>query len=109
MSKLLKPESGVVYECCKGFFDINENRVRVGQRFLVEELTEFKSFTGICTLVYQMSKASGRGFDIYVPADIFPTYFSPVSKQTVITNSKFKVGDIVRIAKNSALWRIILK
>jgi hypothetical protein len=91
MSKTIKPQQGVVYECYKGFTDTAGDRCRVGQKFTWNG--ELKP-SGI----YTFEKVSGRGTEIYVHQSIFPSHFIPSAEQT---ESKFKVGDKVRIVKSS--------
>jgi hypothetical protein len=91
MSKSIKPQQGVVYECYKGFTDTAGDRCRVGQKFTWNG--ELKP-SGI----YTFEKVSGRGTEIYVHQSIFPSHFIPSAEQT---ETKFKVGDKVRIVKSS--------
>jgi hypothetical protein len=91
MSKAIKPQQGVVYECYKGFTDTAGDRCRVGQKFTWDGNTKFGD-------IYTFEKVSGRGLEIYVSADKFASHFIPSAEQT---ESKFKVGDKVRIVKSS--------
>lgn len=91
MSKSIKPKQGVVYECYKGFTDTAGDRCRVGQKFIWNG--ELKSSS-----IYTFEKVSGRGNEIYVREENFTSHFIPASEQT---ETEFKIGDIVRIDKNS--------
>ena len=91
MSKTIKPQQGVVYECYKGFTDTAGDRCRVGQKFTWDGDTKFGD-------IYTFEKVSGRGLEIYVSADKFASHFIPSAEQT---ESEFKVGDKVRIVKSS--------
>jgi hypothetical protein len=94
MSKAIKPQQGIVYECYKGFTDFNGDRCRVGQKFVY--------YNDYGSNGYLMDKASGRGIDIVIPKDKFAAHFCPSAEQTKIkSKSKFKVGDKVRIVKSS--------
>ena len=92
MSKAIKPQKGIVYECYKGFTDFNGDRCRAGQKFVY--------WDDYGPNGYLMDKASGRGIDIVIPKDKFAAHFCPAAEQTE-TKPKFKVGDRVRIDKNS--------
>jgi hypothetical protein len=93
MSKSIKPKQGIVYECYKGFTDTAGDRCRVGQKFTWNG--ELKP-SGI----YTFEKVSGRGIEIYVREENFTSHFIPASEQTE-TETEFKIGDVVRIDKNS--------
>lgn len=93
MSKAIKPQQGVVYECYKGFTDAVGDRARKGQKFVWDGETRSGG-------VYVFEKASGRGTEIYVPGDEFTSHFCPASEQS-LTSSTLKVGDKVKIAKDS--------
>jgi hypothetical protein len=96
MSKAIKPQQGVVYECYKGFTDFNGDRCRVGQKFVY--------YNDYGPDGYLMDKASGRGIDIVIPKDKFAAHFCPAAEQTEIkVKSKFKVGDKVMISDDS-IW-----
>ncbi len=96
MSKAIKPQQGIVYECYKGFTDFNGDRCRVGQKFVYD--CDYGS-NG-----YLMDKASGRGIDIVIPKDKFAAHFCPAAEQTEVkVKSKFKVGDKVMISDDS-IW-----
>ena len=96
MSKSIKPQQGVVYECYKGFTDFNGDRCRAGQKFVYD--CDYGS-NG-----YLMDKASGRGIDIVIPKDKFAAHFCPAAEQTETkVKSKFKVGDKVMISDDS-IW-----
>jgi hypothetical protein len=95
----IKPKQGVVYECYKGFTDEFGDRARVGQKFILEddqpqELIDFNGY-------YVMQKSSGRGTSIAAPISNFASYFIPAAGQDEQTETKFKVGDKVRIVKSS--------
>lgn len=92
MSKAIKPQKGIVYECYKGFTDFNGDRCRAGQKFVY--------WDDYGPNGYLMDKASGRGIDIVISKDKFAAHFIPASEQTE-TETEFKIGDIVRIDKNS--------
>ena len=92
MSKAIKPQQGVVYECYKGFTDFNGDRCRVGQKFVY--------YNDYGPDGYLMDKASGRGIDIVIPKDKFAAHFCPAAEQTE-TKPKFKVGDKVMISDDS--------
>jgi hypothetical protein len=95
MSKVIKPQQGIVYECYKGFTDFNGDRCRVGQKFVYH--SDYGS-NG-----YLMDKASGRGIDIVIPKDKFAAHFYPAAEQTEIkVKSKFKIGDKVMISDDSS-------
>ena len=96
MSKTIKPQQGVVYECYKGFTDTAGDRCRVGQKFTWDGNTKFGD-------IYTFEKVSGRGLEIYVSADKFASHFIPSAEQT---ESKFKVGDTVRIVKSSGWYGV---
>lgn len=92
----IKPKEGIIYECYKGFTDEFRDRARLGQKFILEkdqdqELIDFNGY-------YVMQKASGRGTNIAVPINKFASYFIPAAEQS---ETEFKIGDIVRIAKSS--------
>ena len=91
MSKTIKPQQGVVYECYKGFTDTAGDRCRVGQKFTWNG--ELKPSD-----IYTFEKVSGRGLEIYVRGEEFTAHFIPSAEQT---ESKFKVGDKVMISDNS--------
>ena len=91
MSKSIKPKQGIVYECYKGFTDTAGDRCRVGQKFTWNG--EIKP-SGI----YTFEKVSGRGLEIYVREENFASHFIPSAEQT---ETEFKTGDVVRIAKSS--------
>jgi hypothetical protein len=96
MSKAIKPQQGIVYECYKGFTDFNGDRCRVGQKFVY--------YNDYGPDGYLMDKASGRGIDIVIPKDKFAAHFCPAAEQTEIkVKSKFKVGDKVMIGEDS-IW-----
>ena len=96
MSKAIKPQQGVVYECYKGFTDFNGDRCRVGQKFVY--------YNDYGPDGYLMDKASGRGIDIVIPKDKFAAHFCPAAEQTETkVKSKFKVGDKVMISDDS-IW-----
>lgn len=95
MSKTIKPQQGVVYECYKGFTDTAGDRCRVGQKFTWDGNTKFGD-------IYTFEKVSGRGLEIYVRDDHFTSHFIPAAEQTETkAKSEFKVGDTVRIVKSS--------
>ena len=93
MSKAIKPQKGIVYECYKGFTDFNGDRCRVGQKFVY--------WDDYGPNGYLMDKVSGRGIDIVISKDKFAAHFCPSAEQT---ESKFKVGDRVRIDENSCWY-----
>jgi hypothetical protein len=93
MSKAIKPQKGIVYECYKGFTDFNGDRCRAGQKFVY--------WDDYGPNGYLMDKASGRGIDIVISKDKFAAHFCPSAEQT---ESKFKVGDRVRIDENSCWY-----
>jgi hypothetical protein len=70
MSKLLKPERDVVYECYKGYIDEQGDRARKGQLFVFEGEDTFNKY-------YVFAKASGRGVGIYVNYSDFESHFCP--------------------------------
>ena len=90
MSKAIKPQQGIVYECYKGFTDFNGDRCRVGQKFVYSN--DYGPHS------YLMEKASGRGIGVFVSKDKFTAHFIPAAEQT---ESKFKVGDKVMISDDS--------
>jgi hypothetical protein len=92
MSKAIKPQQGVVYECYKGFTDFNGDRCRVGQKFVY--------YSDYGRDFYLMDKASGRGIDIVIPKDKFTAHFCPTAEQTE-TKPKFKIGDKVIMSDDS--------
>ncbi len=92
MSKAIKPQQGIVYECYKGFTDFNGDRCRVGQKFVYSN--DYGPHS------YLMEKASGRGIGVFVSKDKFTAHFIPAAEQT---ESKFKVGDKVMISDDS-IW-----
>jgi hypothetical protein len=92
MSKSIKPQQGIVYECYKGFTDFNGDRCRVGQKFVY--------YSDYGRDFYLMDKASGRGIDIVIPKDKFAAHFYPAAEQT---KPKFKIGDTVLISDDS-MW-----
>jgi hypothetical protein len=95
MSKAIKPQQGIVYECYKGFTDFNGDRCRVGQKFVY--------YNDYGSNGYLMDKASGRGIDIVIPKDKFAAHFCPASEQTETkVKSKFKIGDKVMISDDSS-------
>ena len=91
MSKTIRPKQGVVYECYKGFTDVGGDRCRTGQKFVWNGETKASD-------IYVLSKASGRGMEMYVRGEQFASYFIPSAEQT---ESKFKVGDKVMISDDS--------
>jgi hypothetical protein len=97
MSKSIKPQQGVVYECYKGFTDTAGDRCRIGQKFTWDGNTKFGD-------IYTFEKVSGRGLEIYVSADKFAAHFYPADEQTETkVKSKFTVGDKVMISDDS-IW-----
>ncbi len=93
MSKTIRPKQGVVYECYKGFTDIGGDRCRTGQKFVWKGETKARD-------IYVLSKASGRGMEMYVRGELFAAHFIPAGQQ-VETKPKFKVGDKVMISDDS--------
>lgn len=95
MSKTIKPQQGVVYECYKGYTDAGSDRVRVGQKFVWDGDDDGTQ--------YVFDKASGKGTSVFVPKDKFASYFCPAAEQAEQTETtpKFKVGDKVKIASGS--------
>jgi len=97
MSKAIKPQQGIVYECYKGFIDQFGDRCRAGQKFTYdgdEGMSEENEY-------YTFDKASGRGIQIAVPLDKFAAHFIPSAEQT---KPKFKVGDKVMIDEDSMFY-----
>ena len=99
MSKAIKPQQGIVYECYKGFVDHYGDRCRAGQKFTYdgdEGMSEENEY-------YTLDKASGRGIQIAVPLDKFASYFIPSAEaEQTETKPKFKVGDKVILSKDSS-------
>ncbi len=98
MSKAIKPQQGVVYECYKGYKDAGMDRVRIGQKFVWDGDDNGSQ--------YVFDKASGKGVSVFVPKDKFASYFCPAADQSETkpkpkSESKFKVGDKVKIANDS--------
>jgi hypothetical protein len=97
MSKAIKPQKGIVYECYKGFTDFSGDRCRAGQKFVY--------WDDYGPNGYLMDKASGRGIDIVIPKDKFAAHFCPSAEQTKIkSKSEFKVGDKVKISPSSEFY-----
>ena len=99
MSKAIKPQQGVVYECYKGFTDHYGDRCRAGQKFIYDG----DDVQSITNEYYTLDKASGRGMGIAVPLDKFTSHFCPawVEPKQTETKPKFKVGDKVLISEDS--------
>jgi hypothetical protein len=95
MSKTIRPKQGVVYECYKGFTDVGGDRCRTGQKFVWKGETKASD-------IYVLSKASGRGMEMYVRGEQFASYFIPSAGQDEQTESKFKIGDKVMISDDSS-------
>ena len=95
MSKAIKPQQGVVYECYKGYVDAGNDRVRVGQKFVWDGDDNGSQ--------YVLDKASGRGISVLVSKDKFASYFCPAADQSE-TKFKFKVGDKVLISDDSLYY-----
>ena len=95
MSKSIKPQKGIVYECYKGFTDFNGDRCRAGQKFVYYDEYGPNS--------YLMDKASGRGMEIVVPKDKFASYFCPAAEQTQ-PKAELKLGDTVKLSPSSEYW-----
>lgn len=65
------PKKGVVYECYRSFTDVDGDRARRGQKFVLG--TDFGDGEVF------MEKASGRGRDILVKKEDFAKYFCPAA------------------------------
>lgn len=101
MSKAIKPQQGVVYECYKGYTDSGNDRVRTGQKFVWDGDDNGSQ--------YVLNKASGRGMSVLVPKDKFASYFCPAAEQPLQTKCKtFKVGDKVLISDDSQYYGITI-
>lgn len=94
MSKAIKPQQGVVYECYKGYTDSGNDRVRTGQKFVWDGDDNGSQ--------YVLNKASGRGMSVLVPKDKFASYFCPAAEQP--GQFRFKVGDKVLISDDSQYY-----
>ena len=92
MSKAIKPQQGIVYECYKGYTDSGNDRVRAGQKFVWDGDDDGSQ--------YVLDKASGRGICVLVPKDKFASYFCPAAEQP--NQFKFKVGDKVIMSEDSS-------
>ena len=69
--KKIKPQRGVTYECCKGFTDHMNVRVRRGTRYVFFN-DNFRDY-------WFMFKASYKGFAAAVPKDKFESHFIPLN------------------------------
>jgi len=92
MSKVIKPQTGIIYECYKGYTDAGMDKVRIGQKF-VWDGDDYGS-------QYVFDKASGRGMSVLVPKDKFTSHFCPSAEQS----GTFKVGDKVIISDDSQYY-----
>ena len=99
MSKAIKPQTGIVYECYKGFTDHYGDRCRAGQKFIYDG----DNRSAVDNNYYVLYKASGKGVAIAVPLDKFTSHFCPawVEPKQTETKPKFKVGDKVLISDDS--------